>query len=214
MSTTIGNQLTSFLRDAIISGEIEQGSKLSETKLAKSMDVSRGPLREAIRRLEGMRLVQTVPQKGSRVVKLNTELVLQMYHTREALEAKSAALASQNMTSQEIEQLYRLIDTQSNQLKESSSASVSAESDYAFHEKIIKGSKNKVIQQVLLDEMYYLIKMFRYQSEAMQKSGTNTLTEHRQIAYAIEQRDALLAETTMRQHIARARERVQQRSLS
>jgi DNA-binding GntR family transcriptional regulator len=210
-STTLSHELTDLLRDAIITGDIQQGCKLSETKLAREMDVSRGPLREAIRRLEGMRLVNIIPQHGARVVKLSSDLILQIYHAREALESKAALLASKNMSSQEIEQLYRLIDTQTNQLKESSSASLPAESDYAFHEIIIRGSKNQVIKQVLLHEMYYLIKMFRYQSSIAQSSSSHSVIEHRQIAYAIEQRDGLLAEVTMRQHINQARRRIQQR---
>ena len=61
MGITLSSELTITLRDAIITGEIEQGAKLSETKLATELDVSRGPLREALRNLEGMNLVHSVP---------------------------------------------------------------------------------------------------------------------------------------------------------
>ena len=47
-SSTLSSELTTTLRDAIITGEIAQGAKLSEAKMAKELDVSRGPLREAI----------------------------------------------------------------------------------------------------------------------------------------------------------------------
>ena len=210
-SSTLSSELTSTLRDAIITGEIPQGAKLSETKLAQELDVSRGPLREAIRRLEGMNLIQHIPQHGARVVTLSMELVLQLYETREALESKAVALAAVNMTSQEIDQLHRLIDAQSKHMRENSGAFIPAESDYAFHETIIRGSKNKVIEQALLRELYNLIKMFRYQHEFARNSTTNSLIEHRQIVYAIEQRDPELAEVTMRRHIVHARERIQRR---
>ena len=130
-SSTLSSELTSTLRDAIITGEIPQGAKLSETKLAQELDVSRGPLREAIRRLEGMNLIQHIPQHGARVVTLSMELVLQLYETREALESKAVALAAVNMTSQEIDQLHRLIDAQSKHMRENSGAFIPAESDYA-----------------------------------------------------------------------------------
>ncbi|GHA07115.1 GntR family transcriptional regulator [Arenicella chitinivorans] len=210
-SSTLSSELTSTLRDAIITGEIPQGAKLSETKLSQELDVSRGPLREAIRRLEGMNLIQHIPQQGARVVTLSMELVLQLYETREALESKAVALAAVNMTSQEIDQLHRLIDAQSKHMRENSGAFIPAESDYAFHETIIRGSKNKVIEQALLRELYNLIKMFRYQHEFARNSTTNSLIEHRQIVYAIEQRDPELAEVTMRRHIVHARERIQRR---
>ena len=173
--------------------------------------VSRGPLREAIRRLEGMNLIEHVPQQGARVVKLNKTLILQIYEAREALESKIASLAAIHMSSQEIDELHRSLDVQANHMRAHKAAMVSAESDYVFHEQVIRGGKNKVIENALLREIYNLIKMFRYQNAFANTSNSNALIEHRQIAYAIEQRDAVLAETTMRQHIKRARERIEQR---
>lgn len=208
---TLASQLTATLRDAIITGEMPQGSKVSEAQLSREMNVSRGPLREAIRRLEGMKLVHHVPQHGSRVVSLSVDLVLDIFHTREALESKAAAQAAMNMNSAEIDGMHRLLDTQSKQSKESSMAAVSAESDYAFHESLIRGSKNRVLILLLLDEIYHLIKMFRYQNPQLRMSSTHALTEHRQIIYAIEQRDSVLAEVMMRQHIVHARKRLQER---
>ncbi len=205
---TLSGELTITLRDAIITGEIVQGSKLSETKLAKELDVSRGPLREALRNLEGMNLAHSVPQQGSRVVVLREDTVLQIYEAREALESKAAALAAQNMSSREIDELHRLNDTATRQMKETSAGFFPAETDYAFHETLIKGSGNKVIERALLLELYNLIKMFRYQTTFVNQSSSNALIVHRQIAYAIEQRDAVLAEVTVRRHIVQARERI------
>jgi DNA-binding GntR family transcriptional regulator len=210
-STTLSGELTSTLRDAIITGVIAQGSKLSEAKMAKELDVSRGPLREAIRRLEGMNLIQHSPQQGARVVTLSRDLILQIYDAREALESKAVALAAMHMSSQEIDELHREIDAQSKQMREHSGAFVPAESDYRFHEMVVRGSKNKVIERALLHELYNLIKMFRYQNDFANTSSTNSLVEHRQIVYAIEQRDPVLAEVTMRRHIVHARVRIERR---
>lgn len=207
-SSSLSSELTDSLRDAIITGEIPQGSKLSETQLAEKLDVSRGPLREAIRRLEGMNLVNHRPQQGARVVEISNELILQIYDAREALESKAVALAAQQMSSAEIDQLHRIIDSQSKYMKEYDDARIPAESDYAFHEVVIRGSKNKVIQHALLQEIYNLIKMFRYQTPGLEYSGTNSLIEHRQIVYAIEQRDSELAEMTMKRHIVHAKNRI------
>lgn len=211
LSNTLSGELTNTLRDAIITGEIAQGSKLSETKLSAELDVSRGPLREAMRSLEGMRLITSVPQQGSHVVTLDRDSVLQICDAREALESKAAALAALNMSSQEIDELNRLLDAQSKHLRESSGSFLPAESDYTFHETIIRGCKNAVIERALLGEIYHLIKMFRYQNRFAHTSSTNALVEHRQVVYAIEQRDPELAEVSMRRHIAHARERIESR---
>ena len=210
-NNTLGNELTSTLRDAIITGAIAQGSKLSETKLAKEWAVSRGPLREAIRSLEGMNLIQRIPQQGARVVTLNAEIMMQIYDAREALESKASALAAINMSSKEIDELHRIIDAQGKHLRESQGAFVPAESDYVFHEMVIHGSKNKIIARALVHELYNIIKMFRYQNHSMSTSSANSLTEHRQLVYAIEQRDPVLAEVTTRSHIAYARKRIARR---
>ena len=207
--STISGEITETLRDAIITGEFLQGSKLSETKLAKDLDVSRGPLREAIRKLEGMNLIQHIPQQGARVITLDTELVLEVYETREALETKAASLAALNMTSSEVDQLHRIIDAQSKFMHDNSNAYIPAESDFAFHETIIRGSKNNVIKNALLHRLYPLIKMFRYQNSKMSNSTSNSLLEHRQILYAIEQRDPELAAVTVKRHIVRARDRIE-----
>ena len=206
--STISGEITETLRDAIITGEFLQGSKLSETKLAKDLDVSRGPLREAIRKLEGMNLIQHIPQQGARVITLDTQLVLEVYETREALETKAASLAALNMTSSEVDQLHRIIDAQSKFMHDNSNAYIPAESDFAFHETLIRGSKNNVIKNALLHRLYPLIKMFRYQNSKMSNSTSISLLEHRQIVYAIEQRDPELAAVTVKRHIVRARDRI------
>ena len=207
-ASTISSELTANLRDAIITGEIAQGSKLSETKLAKELDVSRGPLREALRNLEGMKLIHHIPQLGARVVSLSREVIIQIYEAREALESKAAALAAKNMTSPEIDELHRIIDAQGKHMRDSSGAFLPAESDYDFHERLIRGSKNKIIERALIYELYDLIKMFRYQNDFAHHSSTNALIEHRQVVYAIEQRDPELAETVVRRHIVHARKNI------
>ncbi len=210
-SSTISSEITETLRDAIITGDLPQGSKLSETRLARDLDVSRGPLREAIRNLEGMNLIEHVPQQGARVVTLSMKTILEIYDTREALESKAASLAAINMESSEIDELHRIIDAQSKFMHDNSNAFIPAESDYAFHEVLIRGAKNKVIESALLRRLYHLIKMFRYQNEFASTSTSNSLLEHRQIVYAIEQRDPELAEVTVRRHIVRARNRIERR---
>ncbi len=211
---TISSEITETLRDAIITGEISQGSKLSENKLAKDFDVSRGPLREAIRNLEGMNLIVHVPQQGARVVTLSMELILEIYDTREALESKAASLAAANLTSGEIDELHRIIDAQSKHMRDNSNSYIPAESDYDFHDTLVRGAKNKVIESALLRKLYPLIKMFRYQHEFASTSTTNSLQEHRQIVYAIEQRDTELAGVTVKRHIIRARDRIERRLTS
>ena len=211
---TLGGHITDTLRDAIVTGEIKPGSKISEPKLAREYNVSRGPLREAIRRLETMNLVTHVPHEGARVITLDLSGVIEIYHVREALEGKAAALAARNMSSEQISQLHRVLDHARNYMKTHPGEYFQAEGDFDFHYQIIQGSNNKVLIHQLCEELYHLIRMFRYQAAQEVTRSSFALAEHEHIVYAIEQRDEQLAETIMRHHIVRARKNIEKRTLS
>lgn len=83
---TFGEQIASNLRRAIISGEIEGGTQITEIKLASRFGVSRGPLREAMAQLASEGLIVTVPFTGTRVLKLSVADVREIFSLRTALE--------------------------------------------------------------------------------------------------------------------------------
>ena len=75
-SETLSEHVFRRIQAAIVKGEIAPGSKISEPELARTYGISRGPLREAIHRLEGQRLLVRIPHVGARVVSLShAELV-------------------------------------------------------------------------------------------------------------------------------------------
>lgn len=202
---TLTAQIATTLREGIVSGTIIPGTKLSEPKLAEQFQTSRGPIREALRRLEIMGLVQHVAHEGVRVITLASSQVIEIYHVREALEGKAAALAAKNMSDQELIELKALWEEHRDH-QSHTGAYPQMEGDFDFHYKIIQGSKNQFLIRQLCEELYHLVRMFRYQSSQYQHRACQALTEHQQLLFALEQRDALLAELTMRRHISRARD--------
>ncbi len=82
-TSTIADRLSEELITAIVKGEIAPGTKINEPELARNYKVSRGPLREAIRRLEGLHLVDRIPHVGASVVTLPADELLQIYDVRE-----------------------------------------------------------------------------------------------------------------------------------
>lgn len=209
--STLATDITKKLRDAIVRGHIEPGSKLSEPKLATEYEVSRGPLREAIRRLESINLVQYVPHEGARVITLDLERVVEIYHVREALEGKAAALAARNMDAEQIENLRQLLDLAQKHMKSSGGEYLQADADIDFHYQVIQGSQNRVLVRTLCEELYYLLRMYRYQSSLQPARSKQAFSEHQHLVYAIEQRDEQLAEMVMRKHIVRARENIEKK---
>lgn len=208
---TLGGKITETLRDAIVRGDIAPGTKLSEPKLAVEFDVSRGPLREAIRRLESINLVKHVPHEGVRVVTLDLPEVIEIYHVREALEGKAAALAARNMSVEQIDNLHHLLEMAEKHMKTSGGEYLQAETDIDFHYQVIQGSQNQVLVRTLCEELYYLLRMYRYQSSLQPARSKQAFSEHQHLIYAIEQRDEQLAEMVMRKHIVRARQNIEKK---
>ena len=97
-SETLSEQVFRRIQAAIVKGEIAPGSKISEPELARTYGISRGPLREAIHRLEGQRLLVRVPHIGARVVSLSHAELIELYEIRESLEGMACRLAAERMT--------------------------------------------------------------------------------------------------------------------
>ncbi|GAB2190786.1 GntR family transcriptional regulator [Sessilibacter sp. MAH2] len=211
---TLASNITRTLRDAIVCGDLAPGSKLSEPKLSKEYNISRGPLREAMRRLESMKLVKYVPHGGARVITLDLPQVIEIYHIREALEGKAAALAAKNITDEGIENLKRLLKIAEEHMAATGGAYIQADADIDFHYRVIQASNNQMLIHTLCEELYYLVRMYRYKSSLQPSRSLQAFKEHQHLVLALEQRDEQLAELIMRKHIVRARENIEQQLLN
>src|SRR5665647_3401973 len=114
---TLADIASHRLAHSIVTGELLQGQKLNEAELAERFGMGRGPLREALRHLEGMRLVKRIPNAGKRVVVLDYKTMADLYAVREALEGMACRIAATQMTEDEIDQLRRLLDNHEMQIK-------------------------------------------------------------------------------------------------
>lgn len=191
---------------AIISGALEPGSRLSEQALAASLGVSRGPLREAIRRLEGRKLLQRTPNIGVRVAALSMKDLNELLQVREALEGMAAALAAKNMTDAEIAALKGLLEKHGQQKSVQEGKGYYQESkDFDFHFRIVTGSRNERLQEMLMGDLYHLLRIYRYKSSTKPGRAQQALQEHEAIVAAIARRDSAAAETAMREHLRAAR---------
>ncbi len=198
------------LEAAIISGELKPGSKISEQALAKSMGVSRGPLREAIRRLEGRKLLQRTPNIGVRVTELSFSDLLDLLHIREALEGIACRLAAERMTDDEIKTLVKLLEEHGSRKSIQGGKGYYQESkDFDFHFQIVRGSRNERLIDMLCGDLYDLLRVYRYKSSTLRGRAKDALAEHKEIVAALVARDAPLAEEKMRAHIRNARKHVE-----
>ena len=205
MDRTLWEQLFRQLSDAIVAGELSPGSKLSEPVLAKRFGVSRGPLREAINRLQERRLVTRTAHFGARVVELSPRILEETYIVREALEGMAARLAALHGGDNNLEALRRAYARHLAAVREGGEGPVWRSADEDFHLIIARASRNPTLISLLTEDFYQLVRFFRSQLVHVRGRGDRTIAEHRRILEAIEDRDGELAELHMRRHIAAAR---------
>ncbi|NRA83201.1 MAG: GntR family transcriptional regulator [Gammaproteobacteria bacterium] len=211
-TTTLADQVLTKIQTAIIKGDLPHGTKINEQELAATYGISRGPLREAISRLESQKLIERIPHVGARVVSLDINELVDLFKVREVLEGMAARLAAENMTDQDITELTALLEKheQSEQLQQGESY-YQDEGDLDFHYLIITGSKNKTLINTLTIDLYHIIRMYRFQCSAETTRPKKAFKEHRRIIEAIQSRDGELAELLMKRHISAARINTEQR---
>ncbi|MEH6498541.1 MAG: GntR family transcriptional regulator [Pseudoalteromonas distincta] len=200
------------IQTAIVKGDIPPGARISEQYLSTTFGIGRGPLREAIRRLEGRRLVVRIPHAGVRVVSLSYAELIELYHVREALEGMACRQAAANMTESEIAGLREVLakHEEHSGLKANESY-YQQEGDLDIHYLIIQGSKNRTLSDMLCGDLYHLVRMYRYRFSTTPKRPQQAFAEHHRIIEAIADRDGELAEMLMRRHISASRRNIERR---
>jgi DNA-binding GntR family transcriptional regulator len=197
----LGERLFQQIVDIIHSGEFPPGSEVNEAVLAQRFGVSRGPVREALRRLQGVGLISRAPYLRARVVHLDAAQVVDLFQMREAMEGMACRLAAERMSGEDAARL--LADLEADR-RAWIGGQQSAERSFDFHQRVVEGSQNQRIAETLNGDLHQLFRLYRRQSGADTKRKNAAYLEHWQIMRAIITRDPDLAESLMRSHVARA----------
>ncbi|WP_129678146.1 GntR family transcriptional regulator [Candidatus Chloroploca sp. Khr17] len=96
------------IRRRILDGELRPSSPLSEHQLAVTLQLSRTPVREALKRLEKEGLVRSIPSRGTFITELTAHDILEIYQVRECLESLAARIAAEQMSPSDIQAPYVL----------------------------------------------------------------------------------------------------------
>jgi DNA-binding GntR family transcriptional regulator len=196
-SETRGDEVFNRILELIYSAELAPGMVVNELALANRFGVSRGPIREAIRRLQGIQLVSREPYMRARVVSLSTEGILQLFQMREALEGYACRLAARGMSDEDIAALIADFEADHR-------CPPTGEKRFDFHERIVRASGNRRIIDTLCGDLYHLLRIYRRISGAVPERKELAYAEHWQILRALKMRDGDLAESLMRSHVERA----------
>ncbi|OWY30684.1 GntR family transcriptional regulator [Herbaspirillum robiniae] len=211
---TLSEHVFRKIQSAIVQGDIAPGSKISEPELARTYGISRGPLREAIHRLEGQNLLVRVPHVGARVVSLTLEGLVELFQIRESLEGMACRLAAERMNRAELDELRRVLEMhEKDEAFQAGRGYYQQEGDYDFHYKIIQASGNEILTRILCGELYQLARMYRIQYSANSSSPNRprqAFAEHHRILDALADGDGELADLLMRRHIGASRRNIEQ----
>ena len=105
---TLRQQVFEYLREEILSNRLEPGTELNELALSRELEVSRGPVREALNSLASEGLVKITPRRGATVAALTPDEFVGAYQVREALETLAIRLAVPRLQEGDIERLREL----------------------------------------------------------------------------------------------------------
>ena len=201
-STSLADQVFDRLENDIIQGVYPKGEILTELKLVEQLGVSRTPIREALRRLEQERLIEDMG-KGSRVLGITEDDLLDIMTIRERVEGVAAYYAALNMTPEAKKEFTHLVDLQEFYF-EKKDAERLRQVDDQFHDMICILSRRTVIMDTLIPLHR---KTRRYRRIAMDdwNRATRTKGEHYEIYQAIVSGNADLAAELTAQHITNAK---------
>jgi len=191
-------QVYERIKESILTGEYEPNEKIVVSKLEKRYEISRTPLREALRQLEieGL-LVQGY--SGLHVVELNTKDFTDLYECRLLLEKEVMKLIVDTITEEELHEIGSLLD-KSDQLFEKREYLQLLELNTKFHDQLLESSPNKRMVDLLKQVRAFLL-IYRARILRNDQYNIEINQEHRGIYEALVKRDADLVVKRIEAHI-------------
>ena len=143
--TVLREQVKDVLLQRIASGELKPGERLVETRIAQELGTSQAPVREALRDLELLRLVESEPFRGSRVRVFGMEEMVEVYPVRAVLEELAARLAAEKLGG-DVTSLEAELEAMKDAVRRDDTHAL-VEHDVAFHRLIVEAAGNSVLEQ-------------------------------------------------------------------
>ena len=201
----ISSNLYSQLQRDILTGKLKNGQKLTEQVICEEYNVSRTPVREALRQLESEGLVENILNRGSFVVGLSKQDFEDMFELRKIYEIQAVKWAIERITEEEMDALDETFEfmefyTLRNDIDKMLTI------NEGFHQIIYEASHNRMLQQFLSSYQTYL-KYLRKDDEYPDDYLATVLEEHRQIFQAFIEKDVEAGAEAMERHIGNSKKR-------
>lgn len=201
---SLHEQVADTLRQQIFGGQLTPGSFVDEVTLCEHLEISRTPLREALKVLTAEGLVRHEPRRGCFVNEVTEQDLDEIFPVIALLEGRCAHEAALHASDGDLEALEVLHDRLQKAARSKRIVDY-YESNFAIHEAIITLANNRWLAQVIAD-LRKILKLARLQQLHAPGRLEQSLSEHMAVFAALKARDGEGAEAAMRTHLTRQRE--------
>ncbi len=204
---TLADSTADALRERILAGLFKPGDRLVEAQIARQLEISRGPVREALAKLREEGLVRDEPRRGWFVADLTPDDIGEIYELRSALEARAARL----VIMRDDDDAFARLGAICARLRRAAAADDRerfAELDFHFHEELTRLSRNSRLHRVFVNEAGVLRTLLRLEITTQYESLDGILAEHEHLLAEILSKEAARAEAACELHLRQARDRV------
>lgn len=194
------DEATERIRDMIVEGRLTEGEWINEAELCQQLQISRTPLREALKVLAAEGLIELVPRRGAHVARLSAQEVADLFEALSGVEGLAAELAAARMSEADFVRL-RQLQIRIEQRHKAKDRLAYFHENQAIHMLIVRSSGNSAIIGIHA-RLIARVRRARYQAILSEARWSAAVEEHAQILAALEKRDARRASELMRRHVA------------
>ncbi|HZD39010.1 MAG TPA: GntR family transcriptional regulator [Actinomycetes bacterium] len=206
-SPTLAERTVDLIRKRILGGGFASGERLVETQLAKQLQISRGPLREALKQLAAEGLVREEPRRGTFVTAPTSTDVRDVYDLRAAIEARAARLVIRRRDPQASEGLRRALGRLRAAVGRSDLREL-VRTDFEFHETLCRVSGNGRLHEVFVRNASVLRVLIQIEEGQFYRSFEEVEHQHQELLASIEAGDEAKAAQLVVRHLEDARDRL------
>ena len=202
-SINLTDRVYQELREKILSGYYTEGAALTELGIARELDVSRTPVREALRQLEQEELVELRPNRGAIVKGITIDDIRDIYEIRSLIEGLAAARVAEQASAEELDQLEETLDLTQFYLERENYEKLES-MDGRFHQQLYEVCRSRMLRRILKD-LHNYVGQSRGASLKTEGRAQESIKEHRRVLEAMRARDPELAKERMTEHVLNTR---------
>lgn len=196
----------------VLAGELRPGQFVSQRELVRLLDIPLGAVREMIPRLEGARLIATVPQRGLQIAQVDLKLIRNAFHIRSMIEREAVTHFVQHASDEEIasiEQAHRAILERAQAQRNDPRLEADAQAvDWGLHDRMVDAMGNEILSEIYRVNSLH-VRMIRLDAHVVRpRRIVPAMEEHLAFIERLKARDLEGAVREMANHIEKSRQRV------